>query len=178
MRVTAGTLRGRKITVPDLPGLRPTPAKVRQALFNMLADVSGLHMLDLFAGSGMMALEALSRGAASVHSIEQQRRATQAMLALRDAWKPGDWHIISADVERALTTLSGEHFDLIFADPPYQQGFTTRIPELLDKHQIGCSQLIIEESRRVQPEWPDGWICSQSRQYGDTCLHFLNRQPT
>jgi len=179
VRVTAGSLRGRKLNVPDLPDLRPTPAKVRQALFNILHDVSDIHMLDLFAGSGIMAIEALSRDAASVVSVDQQRQATRAMEAVRANWQLDDrWQISSTSVERALTMLAGKHFDLIFADPPYAKGFVTLLPQWLDQHGIGCDQLVIEESVRIQPEWPTGWLCEQSRKYGDTCLHFLSRTQT
>jgi len=175
MNITAGSLRGRKLAVPDLPGLRPTPAKVRQALFNILADVTGKRVLDLFAGSGVIGLEALSRGAISLISIDQQRRATRAMEQLRSAWGlAAQWQIYTNSVERALTPLSGQHFDLIFADPPYQQGFSELLPQWLDEQEIGCETLIIEESARVEPQWPAGWRCAQSRRYGDTCLHFLS----
>lgn len=176
MRITAGELRGRGLSVPDLPGLRPTPAKVRQALFNILADVGGMRVLDLFAGSGVMALESLSRGAAAAISIEQQRRATRNMEQICAEWRlSGQWQIYTNDVERALTPLSGQHFDLIFADPPYKQGFCELLPQWLDQHHIGCDRLVIEESARVEPQWPVGWLCEQSRRYGDTCLHFLSR---
>ncbi|TLS68709.1 16S rRNA (guanine(966)-N(2))-methyltransferase RsmD [Mariprofundus erugo] len=175
MNITAGTLRGRKLQVPDLPGLRPTPAKVRQALFNILADVDGMRILDLFAGSGVMALEALSRGAASAISIEQQRPATRAMELIRTGWKLEEqWKVMSASVEKGLATLSGHHFDLIFADPPYNKAFTTLLPQWLDQHAISCELLVMEEAARVEPEWPAGWQCRQSRRYGDTTLHFLS----
>jgi len=176
MIITAGVLRGRRLSVPDLPDLRPTPAKVRQALFNILADVEGMRVLDLFAGSGVIGLEALSRGAASLISIEQQRRATRNMEQICAEWGLNDqWKIYTNGVERALTPLTGQHFDLIFADPPYKQGFCELLPQWLDRQQIGCDKLVIEESSRVDPQWPAGWTCEQSRRYGDTTLHFLSR---
>lgn len=177
MNITAGALRGRKLQVPDLPGLRPTPAKVRQALFNILADVDGMCALDLFAGSGVMALEALSRGAATAISIEQQRPATRAMEVLRTGWGlEGRWRVMPMSVEKGLATLSGSHFDLIFADPPYDKAFTTLLPQWLDQHAITCTLLVMEEAARVIPEWPVGWQCEQSRRYGDTSLHFLRHK--
>jgi len=177
MRITAGAMRGRVITVPNVPGLRPTPSKVRQALFNILGPVDGFRILDLFAGSGIMALEALSRGAASATSIEQDRRAVKALQQSRDTLNMSDqWLIQTGSVEQGLPRLAGKAFDLIFADPPYARGFTEVLPDLLTQSDIHCGQLVIEESARVKPEWPDGWICRQSRRYGDTCLHFLLRQ--
>ncbi|MDQ6982512.1 MAG: 16S rRNA (guanine(966)-N(2))-methyltransferase RsmD [Mariprofundus sp.] len=174
MRITAGSMRGRIIQVPDVPGLRPTPSKVRQALFNILGSVDGFLVLDLFAGSGIMALEALSRGAASATSIEQDHHAVHALKQSRDILKVSDsWKIYPASVEKGLAALAGAHFELIFADPPYAQGYAEQLPHLLTQHAIDCGQLVIEESARIQPGWPDGWICRQSRRYGDSCLHFL-----
>ncbi len=160
--------------VPPLPGLRPTPAKVRQALFNILGDISGASMLDLYAGSGLMALEAISRGTGKVLSVEMNRRAIQHMRGIRADWQLDDaWQIFAGKVDHALETLSRTHFDLIFADPPYDQGLAERLPTQLDAHGVGCTQLVVEESSRVQPAWPAGWQCTQSRRYGDTTLHFL-----
>jgi len=176
MRITAGYLRSRVINIPDLQGLRPTPAKVRQALFNILGTVDDMRLLDLFSGSGIMALEAISRGAASVISIEQNRSLTRDMTVIRDAWDLTErWQIKTALVEKGLALMAGQHFDLIFADPPYQQGFSEQLPLWLDQHEITCDRLIIEESKKVNPVWPAGWLCVQSRLYGDTCLHFLER---
>jgi len=174
MRITAGTLRGRVIQVPSVPGLRPTPSKVRQALFNILGSVDGFQVLDLYAGSGIMALELLSRGAASAISVEQDHRAVKAMQQSRDILKlSGHWKILPTSVEKSLTSQMGAYFDLIFADPPYAQAYAEAVPTLLDQFGISCGQLVIEESARIEPAWPDNWFCQQSRRYGDTCLHFL-----
>jgi len=173
MRVTAGQFRGRVIQAPDLPGLRPTPSKVRQALFNMLGDISGLTVLDLFAGSGIMALEALSRDAGSAISIEQNGRATEAMQAVRDKIDIDNWKIIKGRLPGALQQLREQPFDLIFADPPYEEGIAEQVPVWLDENRIICEQLVIEESSRSGPVWPENWTLTQSRRYGDTCIHFL-----
>ena len=140
----------------------------------MLGNVDGFRMLDLFSGSGIMALEALSRGAASAVSIEQDRRATRAMDQLRVNLKLTEsWQIIPKSVEQGLSSLAEQSFDLVFADPPYEKGFANKLPTLLNTYGIDCNTLVIEESARVQPNWPEGWRCSQSRRYGDTKLHFL-----
>jgi 16S rRNA (guanine966-N2)-methyltransferase len=176
MRITAGAMRGRVIAVPNVPGLRPTPSKVRQALFNILGSVDGFRVLDLYAGSGIMALETLSRGAVSAISIEQDHRAVKALQRSREALNITDrWTIQATDVDQGLSRLAGASFELIFADPPYAQGDAEALPSLLAQHDIHCGQLVIEESSRIQPNWPDGWQCQQSRHYGDTCLHFLIR---
>lgn len=175
MRITAGDLRGRVLNVPDEPGLRPTPAKVRQALFNILGPIDEMRLLDLYSGSGVMALEAISRGASAL-SIEQNRRLTRDMEQIRQQWHLADsWQIKTGTVERGLQALAGEHFDLIFADPPYRQSLAEKLPQWLDEQAIRCDLLVTEESTHVNPNWPEGWLCEQSRRYGDSTLHFLYR---
>jgi len=177
MRITAGRLRGRKITVPDIPGVRPTPSKARQAMFNILGSVDGLSVLDLFSGSGLMALESLSRGAESVVSIEKDRRIVERLQAIRRDWELTDgWKVLCGDVQKELEGLHDRHFDLVFADPPYNKGISDLLPAWLDAAGVCCDQLIIEEESRVEPVWPAGWTERQARRYGGTCLHFLDKE--
>lgn len=173
MRITAGRLRGRVLNVPDLPGLRPTPSRVREALFNILGDIDGWKMLDLFSGTGIMAIEALSRGAASASSIEQHSGACQLMQESRRQLNLESWDIIRGTLPAALNRLENSSFDLIFADPPYDRGIADKIPAWLDKNSIQYQYLVIEESSRANPVWPEGWMPSQSRRYGDTTLCFF-----
>ncbi|MDX8389592.1 MAG: 16S rRNA (guanine(966)-N(2))-methyltransferase RsmD [Mariprofundaceae bacterium] len=176
LRITAGKLRGRKITVSEHDGLRPTSARAREALFNMLGNVSGWTMLDLFAGSGLMGLEALSRGAASLTSIERDFHACQAMREVGEVWDiHAQWQIIHGDVSSELTALKMKYFDLIFADPPYKQGYPERMIAWLDQAGIRCHHLCIEEGTGVTPDWPSDWRVCKSRQYGNSCLHILER---
>ncbi|RMH60957.1 MAG: 16S rRNA (guanine(966)-N(2))-methyltransferase RsmD [Zetaproteobacteria bacterium] len=178
MRVTAGTLRGRVLRVPRVAGLRPTPARAREAMFNILGDMRERSMLDLFAGSGIMALEAISRGALRVVSVEATQGAVRRMRAIQREWGVRDdrWHVLRGRVEQVLGgQLGGMHFDLVFADPPYAQGFAARLPTLLDQAMLSCEWLVIEESSRIQPAWPAAWHCDSTRRYGDTSLHFLKR---
>jgi len=167
-------MRGRVIRVADVPGLRPTPSKVRQAMFNIMGSVEGFNVLDLFSGSGMMAVEAISRGAIQATSMEQHRGAVRALQQAREVLKLEDvWRIESVRVEQGLKALAGSSFDLIFAVPPYAKGYAELLPALLSEYDIACGQLVMEESARVHPVWPAGWVCQQSRCYGDSCLHFL-----
>ncbi|MCF7821996.1 MAG: 16S rRNA (guanine(966)-N(2))-methyltransferase RsmD [Mariprofundaceae bacterium] len=174
MRITAGRLRGRVLNVPDLPGLRPTPSRVREALFNILGDVDGWEMLDLFSGTGIMAVEALSRGAASACSIEQHPGACRLMRENCKRLNPEGWDIIKGTLPAALNRLENRSFNLIFADPPYDQGIADKIPAWLDENSITCRHLVIEESSRANPMWPEGWIATRSRRYGDTTLYFFD----
>ena len=173
MRITAGTHRGRVLNVPDLPGLRPTPSRVREALFNILGDIEGWKVLDLFAGSGIMSIEALSRGAESATSIEQHHKACQQMQEHGKHLDQESWQIMKGSLPSILNRIENSSYDLIFADPPYSQGIAEQIPQWLDKHSIICRQLVIEESSKAAPKWPEHWTLTQSRRYGDTCLHFL-----
>ena len=170
-------MRSRIVPVADVPGLRPTPSKVRQALFNMLGSVDGFDFLDLFSGSGIIVLEALSRGASRAVSIEQNRIAIKSLRQASELLKLEDrWDIRQNSVEKGLKLFAESSFDIVFADPPYAQGEAEKVPLLLDQYDIACGQLVIEESSRQHPIWPEGWVCSQSRPYGDSCLHFLLRK--
>lgn len=177
MRITAGSLRGRRITVPDIPGVRPTPSKVRQALFNILGGIEGWRVLELFSGSGLMAVESLSRGAVAVTSIERNRRIVNALKEVSGTFSLEDrWHVLCGDVRSELGRLAGQHFDLVFADPPYDSGISEQLPLWLTAANIGCGQLVIEEAAHATPRWPEGWTERQMRRYGETCLHFLNAE--
>lgn len=176
MRITAGTMRGRIVPVSSIDGLRPTPSKVRQALFNILGNIENWQVADLFSGSGIMAMEALSRGAQSAVSIEKHATLARDLKRLRQQFDLNQWEIISGQLPQTLASLQQRSFDLVFADPPYQQGFASLIPAWLDQQQIDCHQLVIEESSRIEPQWPEGWTHNQSRRYGDTTLHFLTKE--
>ena len=176
MRITAGRFRGRRLPVPEIAGVRPTPSKVRQALFNILGGIEGATMLDLFSGSGLMALEAISRGASVAISIESNWRAVRHLQDMRERWTIEDcWELLHGDVHAMLARLAGRHFDLVFADPPYAQAISVCVPRWLDEAQVSCAQLVIEESARVSTAWPSGWTQRQLRHYGGTCLYFLTR---
>jgi 16S rRNA (guanine966-N2)-methyltransferase len=175
MRITAGTYRGRVLHVPNLPGLRPTPSRVREALFNILGDIDGFSMLDLFSGTGIIAIEALSRGAISATSIEQHHKACLLMHECQNQLTLDNWNIVKGRLPTALNLVENSAFDLIFADPPYDQGIAEQIPKWLDEHGINCRQLVIEEASRAKPLWPENWTPTQSRRYGDTTLHFFNK---
>ncbi|HKI60209.1 MAG TPA: 16S rRNA (guanine(966)-N(2))-methyltransferase RsmD [Mariprofundaceae bacterium] len=176
MRITAGTHRGRVLHVPDLPGLRPTPSRVREALFNILGDIEGWRILDLFAGSGIMSIEALSRGAESASAIEQHHKACQLMRDYGKQLGLESWQIMKGSLPSALSRIGNSSYELIFADPPYHQGIAEKIPQWLDEHNIHCQQLVIEESSKATPHWPENWTTAQSRRYGDTTLHFLTSE--
>ena len=122
VRIISGSLKGRKIVVPDILGLRPTPDRVRETIFNWLqTDIAGSRCLDLFAGSGGLGLEAYSRGAASVTCVEKNVKAFQLIQQKVMDWQLGSrFKPIKADAFAWLKRWSGPPYQIIFLDPPFQ----------------------------------------------------------
>src|SRR5205814_696693 len=123
MRIIAGALKGRRLKAPTWDGLRPTSDKLRETLFNILAArIGGARVLDGYAGTGAIGIEAISRGAARVTFVERDRRA-QALLAenLAHCGVTDGYAIIRASVERAIADLRAESFDIMIFDPPYDE---------------------------------------------------------
>jgi len=172
VHITAGSLHRKTVPIPDIKGLRPTSSKVREALFSMLGNIQNKTFLDLFSGSGLMGLEALSRGAI-VTSVESSNPACRAQQKLKNQWELTHWTILQGQVETQLRQLNAHTFDIIFADPPYNAGWCQHLPLLISQHHIQTTQLVLEECAKVQPIWPTPWQCIQSRRYGQTKLHFL-----
>jgi len=129
LRIIGGSWRSRLIEFPDLPGLRPTPDRVRETLFNWLGrDLTGRHCLDLYAGSGALGFEALSRGAASVTMVERAPRAWRALQANAALLDARGLNALRGDALEFLARLpASAKFDVVFLDPPFEQG----IPEAM-----------------------------------------------
>lgn len=169
-RIVGGLARGRRLAVPPGTATRPTADRVREGLFSALGDVAGRTVLDLYAGSGALGLEALSRGAAAVTLVEKDPRAVatiRANVAVVDV--PGA-HVVSAPVARYL---AGEPspFDVVLADPPYDDP----VDELLTVLAKGWAAdvVVVERARRTPaPAWPAPLRPWKERTYGDTVLHF------
>lgn len=126
MRIVAGTFRGRRLAAPRGRDVRPTADRVREALFSILGDIDGLVVLDLFAGTGAMGLEALSRGAASATFVELDRQAHEVVRRNIDATISDtsvDTDLIKGDAVRVVRSLAlaERRFDVVFFDPPYDQ---------------------------------------------------------
>ena len=152
IRVTAGTLRGRRIPVPA-GETRPTSERARQAFFNIVIDrLSGAHFLDLFAGSGVFSFEAVSRGAAAATAIEQDRKSVATIKELADAWDV-PVTAIGGDVFAEIPRLRGRFFDVIYADPPYSFGRYDDLLAAIDTAGIlnDDAFVAIEHQRRSEP---------------------------
>jgi 16S rRNA (guanine966-N2)-methyltransferase len=131
IRITGGEWRSRMIQVTDGPGLRPTPDRVRETLFNWLGhDLSGLTCLDAFAGSGILGFEAASRGAAKVLMIEQDRRAFLQLQKNAALFNNPALKLVCGDALKCAPAMAGD-CDLIFLDPPYRQGWLEKFADLL-----------------------------------------------
>ena len=120
VRIIAGHLRGSKLPVPALDGLRPTSDRNRETLFNWLQPViAGRKVLDLFAGSGALGFEAASRGAGQVTLVERHPLAVAALQASKQRLEAGNLEVVQADALAWLPRQAGSHFDLVFLDPPF-----------------------------------------------------------
>lgn len=174
MRVIAGSLGGRRFTAPQGRGTRPTPERVREALFSSLGDVGGLAVLDLFAGSGALAIEALSRGAASAVLVDRDRAAAAVIARNIEALGLDDRAaVLQEDALAALSSLgsSGERFDLVLIDPPYAEAES--LAERLAPALVGVladGARVVCESDRRSPIELGGLPVVFERRYGDTLL--------
>jgi 16S rRNA (guanine966-N2)-methyltransferase len=179
-RIVAGAAGGRRLVVPP-KGTRPTSERVREAMFSALEaaiDLDGALVLDLYAGSGALGLEALSRGAASVTFVESDRKAVEVLRRNVDAVGLPGTVVRPGAVESVLADPAAEPFDVILADPPYAvtaEQVAVVLERLADNGWLaGHGILVLERSARDgQPPLPAGWTSIRSRRYGDTLTHWL-----
>lgn len=123
VRIIGGQWRRSRLPVPDAPGLRPTPDRVRETLFNWLGqDLSGWRCLDAFAGTGALGFEAASRGAARVLLVEQDRRLAEGLRAVKARLNADAVEVVCASAQAVMQGLTPAGLDLVFLDPPYGQG--------------------------------------------------------
>ena len=176
VRIVGGEFRRRVLRFPDSEGLRPTPDRVRETLFNWLGhDLTGLSALDLFAGSGVLGLEAASRGAAPVRFVERDRRihATLSRNLARFGGADAGLHAWRGDALEFAAFAVGETFDLVFVDPPYRQGWLARLwPALVALTRSG-SRIYVEAEAPVTA--PDPWQICRLGHAGQVHFHLLSR---
>ena len=175
VRIIGGTWRGRRVSFPDLPGLRPTPDRVRETLFNWLQhDVAGARCLDLFAGSGALGLEALSRGAKEVVFVEQAvpaSRTLQEQLTRLGGERKG--RVAEMGAARYLRTPA-DPFDIVFLDPPFGQDALAEYVPLLDAgHWLNSGGLVYLENEKAAgpPVLPARWELLKSKSAGEVGYH-------
>jgi 16S rRNA (guanine(966)-N(2))-methyltransferase RsmD len=152
MRVIAGMLKGRRLKAPTWDGLRPTSDKLRETLFNILSPrIAGARVLDGYAGTGALGIEALSRGAAAVTFVERDRRAAELIEEnLAHCGVTGGYAIIRASIARALDDLGAESFDIMIFDPPYDEQPDADLAAAGERLRAG-GVVVLERPRRRRP---------------------------
>ena len=183
MRITGGEFGGRNLKVPKSDAIRPTQDRVREALFNIIQfEVAGCEFLDLFAGSGAVGLEALSRGAKAVTFVERERRHLAVLKENVDVFRAQSTavDVIAADCYRWISSYSGQGFTIGFADPPYalgeEKGYASVLATLAERGVIRPGGLFIAEMTAVQKaEETPGWELVRDRTYGKTRLCIWRR---
>lgn len=177
LRITGGTARGRSVESPVSGEVRPTGAKVRQALFNILAfRMTEARVLDICAGTGLVGIEALSRGAGALISIEENRALAKAIESTLKKLKL-DGEVICGDFRRVLPILEPKSFDIIFADPPYKSPHINDIPLSVAKYDLLAEGglLVIEHLKGFRfTEDSAGLPLTSTRNYGQTSLSFFS----
>lgn len=184
MKIIAGTLKGRKVQVPTGKRVRPTGAKVKEALFSIIGeDVCDAAVLDVFSGSGSVGIEALSRGAASCTFVERDKNVIDVLARnLAQFGIEGRGKILPLEAKRAMKLLEkqGEQFDIIFLDPPYSYFVKTR--RIIESLSLGGvlapnGLLVWEHAVDTTPHERIGSLLRErEKKYGDTALSFYRAQ--
>ena len=180
MRIIGGDAKGRTIYSPKQRQMRPTSDGIKESLFNILHALCGKSLVDLFAGSGNVGLEALSRGASKVIFVEKNAVMVNAIKRnLRELSFGGEYEILAVEAAKSIRKLQnrGESLDFLFADPPYERGFVRDIFHSLSGGNILSEDgvLIIQHSVRenVDEHYTGDFILTDRRRYGDTHLSFF-----
>lgn len=180
MRVIAGVAKGKRLFSPKTVKIRPVLDQVKEAVFNILWEIEGLRLLDLFAGTGAMGIEALSRGAAHVTFVDQEKEAVQLIRKnLEHCGFIEQGRVLPMTVGAAIAKLEKEGglFDLIFVDPPYQQRLIQKTFQKLATSPIvtGTTKFVVEHHPKEPiPDIP-GLALTDQRKYGQTRISFLKR---
>jgi 16S rRNA (guanine966-N2)-methyltransferase len=180
IRIIGGLWRGRKLHFPNAPGLRPTPDRVRETLFNWLQfEIAGTRCLDLFAGSGALGLEALSRGAAEVVFVERDAHAAASLRETLSTLGGQGSVVDSRDAFAFLAQPPTRPFDVVFLDPPYDQQWLPRLCAALESGgwlAPGARIYLEDAAGRGPPALPPGWELRRSRRAGDVGYYLAVRR--
>ena len=184
MRIISGEARGRTLFAPSGQETRPTSDKIRGSLFNILNGcIEDAEVIDLFGGTGALALEALSRGAARAVISDSSRAAVECIRrnaenVLKDSLKERAL-ILKTDYRSAITNVTGRRFDLVFLDPPYRmlETYADAISRLERQGSLSSDAIIIAERRHdALVEYPEEFEIYDTRVYGETAIDFLRRR--
>ena len=182
VRVIGGEWRSRKLVFPESEGLRPTPDRVRETLFNWLQGyTAGARCLDLFSGSGALSFEALSRGAAHATLIDASGKVCQFLKENLHTLKAQNAEVLQLDAANWLSqqALTGTPpFDLVFLDPPFNKGFLEPTCRMLEENQIladGAMVYIESETTLGVPQVPENWSLHREKQAGQVSYRLYKR---
>ena len=181
VRIVGGRWRGRKIRFPSVPGLRPSPDRVRETLFNWLSPgLPGARVLDLFAGSGVLGLEALSRGAAAAVLVERDRSVARQLRDSMAALGATGAEVVEADALAWLDQCPGP-FDVVFVDPPFGSGLQEKALARLERTGVlspGALVYLERPAAEGPPVLPAGWALHRSGRAGDVGYYLaIKRAP-
>ncbi len=180
LRIIGGQWRSRKLQFPDIEGLRPTPDRVRETLFNWLQPViHGARCLDLFAGSGALGLEALSRGATEVVMVDCDAQVTAFLRRHIENLHAQGAHLVQMD---ALQYLAADPppaaFDIVFLDPPFRHNLLLPCCQALEKHgwlKLGA-RIYLEAESGLTPTLPQNWRITHSKRAGEVGYYLAVRE--
>lgn len=185
-RIIGGSAGGRRLSTPQGSRTRPTSDRVREALFSALeaelGSLAGLRVLDLYAGSGAVGLEAMSRGAGVATLVESDRRTARVARDNVATLGFGRAEVVGEPVERYLAGIPRAPYDVVFADPPYPMEageVVDALTLLVDQGWLaGGGVAVVERSARsVEPTWPGGLVRARAKEYGETVLWYLRAGP-
>ena len=179
LRIVAGKWRSRVLPIVDAPGLRPTSARIRETLFNWLGDrIVGANCVDLFAGTGALGFEALSRGASHVTFVDTSRAVVDALHTACEALSAGaSAEIVRQDAEGFLTSRPDARFDVVFLDPPYAANVLPDLLHRVTSHLTDTAFVYFELPRaQDRTELPAGWSVIRDKTAGQVryCLATLD----
>lgn len=176
LRIIGGEWRSRTLPIPEIEGLRPTPDRVRETLFNWISTwVPGAHCGDLFCGSGALGLEALSRGASSCLFVDNSRVVTQQMKTNLATLKTSAGHVIQQNAIDLLKTTPSKPLDIVFLDPPFRKGWLEAIIPALDSHWLADRAWVYIEMEKESklPETPLNWALRKEKSAGQLCYRLF-----
>jgi 16S rRNA (guanine966-N2)-methyltransferase len=171
LRIVAGNWRSRLLDIADVPGLRPTSERIRETLFNWLAPrINGARCLDLFAGTGALGLEALSRGARSAVFVEKSARAVEMLRRNVKTLNADGAVVLQMDALDYLRGERVERFDVVFLDPPFAADLIDELCRLLAERQMLAddASVYLEQDRSApEPDLPEGWQVLKNKTAGN-----------
>jgi 16S rRNA (guanine966-N2)-methyltransferase len=183
VRIIGGEWRGRKLSFPEIEGLRPTPDRVRETLFNWLQSyLPGARCLDLFSGSGALGIEALSRGAASVTFVDQATEVVSQLRSNINLLKAQNAEIIAASALDWLDRRQPDQeprYDLVFMDPPFHKGLVAPICEMLERRSLLREEAMIyieTEKSLALDTLPANWVLHREKAAGQVAYRLFVRQ--